>query len=177
MAKGESACQPWSWLQREEMGGSAQSRKSLTGHHCSASGTWTLKADLDWEGLFTQWGLLQQGHRNQPTNICMSYMFLDQQLEGGAWTAFPLGDSFGNTTENKSCTGIYPGSTQIISQINCHHPDMKEGKRRFTAEHNHQKDRAVQQLQEGTPSRLHEFTFKNTEKMCRGMFYKAELVI
>lgn len=54
---------------------------------------------------------------------------------------------------------------------------MKEGKRRFTAEHNHPEDRAGQQLQEGTPSRLHEFTFKNTEKMCRGMFYKAELVI
>lgn len=43
-----------------------------------------LKADLDWEGLFTQGGLLQQGHQNQPTNIYRSYMFLDQQLEDGA---------------------------------------------------------------------------------------------
>lgn len=103
MAKGESACQPWSWLQRGDMGRSAQPRKSLTGHHCSVSGTWALKADLDWKGLFTQGGLLQQGHQNQPTNICRSYMSLDQQLECGAWTAFPLGNSFGNTTENKPC--------------------------------------------------------------------------
>lgn len=137
-------------------------------------GTWTLKANVDWEGLFTQVGLLQQGHRNQPTSLCRSYMFLDQQLEGGAWTAFPLGESFGNTTENKPCAiskqhfshRFYPRSTQIVSQINCHPSDMKEGKWRFPAEHTTKKT-AGQQLQEGAPSGLREFTFKNTEKMWR----------
>lgn len=185
MAKGESACQPWSWLQREDMGRSTQPRKSLTGHHCSASGTWALKADPDWEGLFTQGGLLQQGHRNQPTifvgltcpwtsnwNVVPEQLFLwETHLETQQKTNPVLFQS------NTPHTGTYPGSTQIISQINCHHPYMKEGKWRFTAEHNHREGRAGQQLQEGTPSRLCEFMFKNTEKVCRGMFYKVELVI
>lgn len=99
--------------------------------------------------------LLQRGQWNQQRkpgaihhltpNTVQSYVFLDQQLEGGSWTAFPPEESFGKNNQkpyaiSQQSSSSYPDSQlswgQMFSHKSCQTwelpcPEREEGKYTF----------------------------------------------